>query len=301
VAQVGLRNNLTAGLPVLAREVARQKPVNAEFYSVLGDGFLAAGNRPEAIKAYERAVQLNPKSASALRSLAAADASRAAQLLAKAIEVAPNDPITWYRLGLLEASAEKIRKAIALDPTLPEQSRGLAEVLLKTGQPAEARIALQEALRVDPYDDAAWNLQARVLVDQRELPEAVYSFEKAIRLNPREASYLYDYALALARMDRLDDAFTRVTAALAINPQLAPAHELLGGLFETQRRLPDAVREYGRALELQPTSRVHLRLGNVLAAQGDIARATQHLETAAKATDPAIAAKATEALSRLSR
>ena len=36
VAQVGLGNNVEAGLPELAREIEKQKPREAEFYIVLG-------------------------------------------------------------------------------------------------------------------------------------------------------------------------------------------------------------------------------------------------------------------------
>ena len=127
----------------------------------------------------------------------------------KALTLAPNDPITWHRLGLLDFTAgrntqalERIRKAIALDPSLPEQSRSLAEVLLVLGTRDEAHAALREALRIDPYDDAAWHLLARVLTERNETAEAIYSFEKAIHLNGRAATYFYDYALTLARLNR---------------------------------------------------------------------------------------------------
>ena len=109
--------------------------------------------------------------------------------------------------GRNAAGADKIRKAIALDPMLPEQSFDLAEVLVKAGHREAEQVALREALRVDPYDAAASNLQVRLLSEKDEMPEAIYGFEKAIRLRRREGSYLYDYALVLARLNRLDEAF----------------------------------------------------------------------------------------------
>jgi predicted CXXCH cytochrome family protein len=272
VAQVGLKNNMAAGLPVLARELARQNPREAAFYSVLGDGMLHAGKRPEAIAAYQRAIELDPESPAAWRSLAAAAPARAAEALTKALQLAPDDPITWHQLGVREASAEKLRKAIALDPYLPSQSRSLAEVLLKAGQREEARAALRDALRVDPYDAAAWNLQARLLIETGAASEALYGFGKAIRLRPREASYHYDHALALARLGRVDDALAPALEAARVQPALAEVHELLGGIYERKRDLPNAARAYRRFLELQPDSeRVRVRLANVLAAQGDAA------------------------------
>ena len=59
----------------------------------------------------------------------------------RAVQIAPADPITWYRYGMLDLAAgripeavEKVQKAIALDPSLPEQSSGLADILAKAGQ-----------------------------------------------------------------------------------------------------------------------------------------------------------------------
>ena len=312
VAQVGLENNSLAGLPVLSREIARQKPAESEFYIVLGRGWQNSGNPREAITAYRQAIRLSPKSTNALRLLASAwaadgEGSRATETFKQALQLAPSDPDTWYRYGLLDfaqgranAAVEKIRQALALDSSLPDLSRSLAEVLASVGERDKARVALQAALRTDPYDDAAWDLNGRVLAETGKMPEAYYDFEKAIRLRPGHAPYLYDFALALVRGDRFDEAQSQAEAAIGADLNLADAHELLGGLFARKNRLPEAAREYRRTLELRPnSSRTHLRLGNVLAAQGDIAGATDHLRKAAGGTDAAIGQQATQALRQL--
>jgi tetratricopeptide (TPR) repeat protein len=312
VAQVGLENNAQAGLPVLARKIAEQKTGEAEFYRVLGDGWLNAGKPPEAIAAYEQAVQLQPKSVQALRSLAGGliaggQTSRADVTLKRAAEIAPADPTTWYRYGMLDSTigraadaVEKIRRAIELDPSLPDLSRSLAEVLVKAGQPVQAQAALREALRTDPYDDAAWDLAGRLLTEMGNMPEAFFNFERAIRLRPGHAPYLYDFALALVRGDRFEEAQVQAEAAIRVDPNLADAHELMGGLFARKRQLPDAAREYRRTIELRPDlSRAHLRLGNVLAAQGDVSGAAEQWREAAKGTDEPVAREATQALRRI--
>ena len=312
VAQVGLGNNTEAGLPVLAREIAAQKPEESEFYQILGEAWMNAGKPREARAAYERAAQLNPKSTRAFRDLASAlsaigEGPPAGEMLRRALAIAPGDPITWYRAGLREftdgnfAGAEqKLRKAIELDPYLPDQSRNLAEVLVKAGKIDGAQAALRDALRTDPYDDAAWDLGGRILTEKGQMPDAFFHFEKAVRLRPAFGPYLYDYALALVRADRFDEAQGRVEEALRADPSLPDAHELLGGLFVRKRQLAEAASEYRRTLELQPaSSRAHLRLGNVLAAQGDVRAASEHLREAAKSSDAAIARQAVQALSEI--
>lgn len=312
VAQVGLGNNLDAGLPDLAREIERQKPRQAEFHIVLGDGWRSAGKHGEALAAYEQAVRLSPGSLRALRALGAAlqesgNLSEAALAFKKALQLAPSDPETLYRMGLLDSvngsvseAIDKIRRAIALDPTLPEKSRKLGEILMKAGQPDRALEALREALVIDPYDEDAWDLSGRILSEKGATAEAMYAFERAIRLRPGSAPHLYDYALALARSGRFEEARERAEAALRADGNLAEAHELLGGLFERTGEVPKAEREYRRALELQPElSRAHLRLGTVLAARGSSAEAAGHLREAAKSADASIAQQAARALQQL--
>ncbi|MEO8368238.1 MAG: tetratricopeptide repeat protein [Candidatus Solibacter sp.] len=312
VAQVGLGNNVEAGLPQLVKEIEKQKPRDAEFYMVLGDAWRNLGKKPEAVAAYEQAVRLSPVSVRALRTLGsslheAGDFTRAGEIFKRAIQLAPADPESWYRYGLLDTSSgrtpeaiDKIERAIALDPSLPEKSRKLAEILAKDGKADRAEAALRDALRIDPYDEDAWDLAGRILSEKGEIAEAMYDFEKAIRLRPGSAPHLYDYALALARANRFDEAQTRAEAAVGIDGNLAEAHELLGGLFERKRQYPEAANEYRRAVAARPGfSRAHLRLGTVLAAQGSVAEAKEHLREAAKSGDAAIAQQAAKALQQL--
>ncbi len=289
VAQVGLGNNVAAGLPVLARLIEENKPREPEFYMVLGDGWKMAGNLPESAKAYRQALEIAPDSARAMRALAAVDEAHAEQILKHALEVAPKDVETRFRLGVLTSSAELIRQAILLDPWMPDQWRRLAEV-------TRGEAELGAALKTDPFDDAAWDLGGRILAEKGKLVDAFFDFERAVKLNP-SGRYLYDYALELVRADRFEEAQAKAEMSVRADGAIAESHELLGGLYARKKQLPDAVREYAAALSLNPGSaRVELRLGTVLAAAGDKAGAQAHLREAARASDAAIARQAEQAL-----
>jgi tetratricopeptide (TPR) repeat protein len=136
---------------------------------------------------------------------------------------------------------------------------------MKSGDVEGAGAALKEALRIDPWDDEAWDLAGRSHAAKSETAEAMFDFERAIRLLPGSALHQYDYALALTRANRFDEAQQHVETALQTDDNLAEAHELLGGLFERKHQLSDCAREYRRALELRPDlSRVRVRLTDVL-------------------------------------
>lgn len=289
VAQVGLGNNVAAGLPNLVQSLDRLKPREPEFYMVLADGWKSLGKFDEAAAAYRHALELKPELTRAMRALAEVDPSHAEQILARAVDVAPNDPESWFRYGVLTGSADRIRKAIALDPWLPDQSRRLAEA-------THSESALLDALRTDPFDDAAWDLGGRILSEHGKSAEAFFDFERAIKLRP-SSRHMYDYALALARADRLDDAKTQVEMAIRADPELAEAHELLGGLFLTRKDWTGAVREFSAALSLKPNQpRLELNLGNALLAAGDKEAAAAHFSLARQGDDPEVARKAEQAL-----
>ena len=289
VAQVGLGNNVAAGMPDLVRLIGQLAPREAEFYMVLGDGWKALGKPAEAAAAYRRALERQPDSTRAMRALAEVDPGHAEQILARAVEIAPGDPESWFRYGVLTASAERIEKAIALDPWLPDQSRRLAEV-------THSEAALRDALRTDPFDDSAWDLGGRILAEKGDLAGASFDFQRAIRLRPT-ARYLYDYALALARAGRFDEAQSEAEMAVRADAGLVEAHELLAGLYLQKKRWPEAAREYGAALALAPgTARLQLRLGTALAAQGDREGAAAQFREAARGSDAAVARQAEQAL-----
>jgi predicted CXXCH cytochrome family protein len=289
VAQVGLGNNVAVGMPELVRLIAAVNPREPEFYMVLGDGWKSLGKPAEAAAAYRKALELQPDSTRAMRALAEVDPPHAEQILAHAVEIAPNDAESWFRYGVLTGSAERLQKAIALDPWLPDQARRLAEV-------THSEAALKDALRTDPFDDAAWDLGGRILAEKGDFAGAFFDFTRAIKLRP-SAKYLYDEALALVRADRFDDAQSPAEMAVRADGGLVEAHELLGGLYTRSKQWPAAAREYEAVLALAPElARVQLRLGTVLASEGDAAGAAAHLRAAAQGNDAAVARQAAQAL-----
>lgn len=292
VAQVGLANNLAAGMPELVKWIGETQPREPEFYIVLGDGWKSLGKPEEAAAAYRRAISLQPDSTRAIRALAAVDADHAKELLAHAVEIAPNDAESWFRYGVLTSSAERIQKAISLNPWLPDQYRRLAEI-------THSVTALNDALSTDPFDDAAWDVGGRIMAEKGEFGEAFSYFERAIRLAPT-AAYYYDYALALVRAGRFDEAQKNAEAAVAADAALTEAHELLGGLYMRKHEFSEAIHEYRAALASNPDlPRLHLRLGTALAANGEKDEAAAQLRLAATGSDAETARQAAAALQEL--
>jgi predicted CXXCH cytochrome family protein len=292
VAQVGTGNNVEAGLPELVRAIDLVKPREPEFYMILGDGWKSLGKTAEAAAAYREALRVKPDCVRAMRALAVVDPAHAEEILARAVQVAPEDPQSWLRYGVLTKSAERIQKAITLNPWFRDQSRQLAEV-------SGSESALADALRADPFDDDAWDIGGRILTERGRFPEAFFDFERAIRIAP-SGQHLFDYALGLVRADRFDEAQVQAERAAHADLAMSEPHELLGGLYSRRNELTAAAGEYMAALVLKPDLwSVHLRLGFVLVSQGDRPGAETHFRAAAQGADKEAARQAAEALRQL--
>lgn len=97
----------------------------------------------------------------------------------------------------------------------------------------------------------------------------------------RELARLLDEGDRLAAAKRADKALDRYREAERLAPRDERPHEGLGMLYLQQGRLPDAVREFERALQLNRESvRAQLGLAGVYEHQGDRARAQRHLRAA---------------------
>jgi tetratricopeptide (TPR) repeat protein len=178
----------------------------------------------------------------------------------------------------------------------------MAAIRAAAGQSDAAQAALREALRIDPYDAAAWDLAGRTRAEKGQFPESLYNFKNANFYRPNFAPYLYDYGVALSSAGELDRAQEMADAALKAEPNLAEAHVLRGRLLVLKRQLPQAATEYREAIRLRPDfARVRLDLASVLAAQGDMEQAVEQLREASKSTDPETARLAVDALRRLGR
>ena len=261
LAQVSMKNNLGTGVVELDRLLAAQQPAEAEWYIQLGNAWLSSGEPRKAATAYERAVRLKPGSIRTLQALAQAlrasgDVISAGELLRRVTQLAPSEAASWYQLGTLAFGSgglaealEQLEKAVKLDSDLPGAYTTMAATRAAAGQSEAAQGDLRAALRIDPYDAAAWDLAGRVLAEKGQFPESLYNFEKANYYRPNFAPYLYEYGVALSSAGRLERAQEMAEAALKADPNLAEAHVLRGRLKSVsyRKRRPSTAKPSGCA------------------------------------------------------
>ena len=167
------------------------------------------GHPGRAVAALQQALAVNPSSPQAhalLASLAYLEGRSAdyQRELGRALAVTPASGEA-YRIVADEAARHYrfdeavalVRQAVALDPDDARAQADLGLDLLRTGDEAGARVALDRAFKTDPYDVVTYNLLG--LLDTLGRFTTVRDGDLAIRLSPDEAPVLRPYIVPLAR------------------------------------------------------------------------------------------------------
>lgn len=190
-----------------------------------------SGNEKEAIRIYERALQLNPESASAWMDLGSAyqqvnNFQKAGDCYERAVQIDPKgQPDLFYWLAVLDEYANNGTKAIEHYKKYLEANRDNAA----RSQAAKDRV---QALSADPgavmkYMNAEETQQcdqaqsfwvaAIKLQTEKRYEEAIANYDKALALVPNEPAYYYAKGSAYQAKGDLDQALKNYETAAQFN------------------------------------------------------------------------------------
>jgi len=120
-----------------------------------------------------------------------------------AVKREPQEPDTWFRLGLcqeragdLTAAVESYKKALALRPDFTLALNNLGAVYNRTGRSELAVEPLLKATRLDPKMSSAFGNLAFAYVQAKKLREAIETASQGVKLDPRNAQSFYSLGLA---------------------------------------------------------------------------------------------------------
>ncbi len=194
-----------AGLVKRALEI---NPFSVDAHVLLANQAVDADHRAEARELLNKALSTNPSSLdvhSMLAALAAVeDKTREFESeVAKVLAVSPGHAEVYRVAGELvahnyrfEEAVALTRRALALAPTDPRALADLGAQLLRTGDEAEARTALDASFKADPYD--AVTLNALRLLDSLDKFDTIRDGDLIVKMSKDEAPVLKEYAVALA-------------------------------------------------------------------------------------------------------
>lgn len=197
-------------------------------YAMLWEIYLSQGQASKAQQVLEKAAKsksTDPKfwlslaeaaNRDALRTgaqFSESDIQRLSALLGKAESMAPNDPEVLNRAGDLFSLAHQIDKALPLyrklvevKPSFPKAREKLAACYVETGRQTEAIDTLEEVVKFDPLNRAAYDQLRDLNYRAGNVEKALINAKQGLIMEPTRIERHGDVAELLFELKRYDEA-----------------------------------------------------------------------------------------------
>ena len=150
----------------------------------------------------------------------------------KALELAPNDAVTHYDLGIALKNSGAVRQAIDEFASAVRLKSAWAEAHLALGATyyevrdlPSALKEVQKAAQLAPSNAEAHQLLAHIYVDQNDPTAALLELTRAATLKPSAELY-FELGQVEGQLGKLDAAAAEYRKALGLDPKMARAHVL---------------------------------------------------------------------------
>ena len=261
---------------------ARRSNGNTSVYYQDGTRFALQGRHQEAIAAFNKALQLNPRNGDAFYSLgniyselgrwieAVGMYRQAIDLNGRDVEAYNGLGVALSKLGKYQESAEAFREAIKIHPNWAEPHWHLSGIYTSLGQPEAARSSYQRAIRLRP-DFAKRLPPTAVLVSTAPVQTATV---------PQPASKTATNVTALTAQSNArpqsvavgNSASARsVSGTPSVPSKLSTAKDYykVGIKHDRAQRLNEAVEAFKKSIDLDPNyADAHFSLGQTYAKMG---------------------------------
>ena len=222
---------------------------------------------------FRKALEIDPEYAPALAALADAIALERTYY--------PEAEVHWAEAD--QAS----RRALELDPDLPEAHSARGLVLSTAGRPEEAEAAFRRAIELDPRLVAAHYFMGRMLFQQGRFEDAAAAFDAAVSIrNDHQAAFFAAQAYeALGDEERASthyrEALDEVARHMELNPDDARAATMRAVALCRIDRREEGLDWGRRAVEIDPEdASVRYNLACLYSVAGELDRSLDTLESA---------------------
>ncbi len=203
-------------------------PNSSKAWNNKGSALYKLNKSDEAIKAYDKAIEINPQISETWnnKGIALYELNRSDEAMKaydKAIEINPNNSDAWYNKGL---------------------------VLYKLNKQYEAMKAYDKVIEIDPQYSKAWNDEGVVLYNLNKSYEAIKAYDKAIGINPRYSKAWNNKGLALNNLNKYDEAIKAYDKANQINPHYSDAWYNRACIYSLTNKKEQSISNFTKAVEL---------------------------------------------------
>ena len=187
--------------------------------------------------------------------------SDAKEELGRALAIAPDNE-TAHALAAINSSmmedhgaAIKHGKlAVTNAPDSPFMHYALAIALFNADEKPESQKAINEAIRLDPFDADLYALLARIYLARRDWDEALSEAERGLKIDAEHIECLNIRATALRQLNRPEESSAVIEHTLRVAPDNTSALVNLGWNKIEQGKHKEALEHFREALRLDPES-----------------------------------------------
>ncbi len=252
------KQNKLDGAVSAFQESIRLDPQLPGAYANLGKAYIAQGKLDEAQRAYSDGLTACQGSVSGSSKEYAALHNGMGTALAY--------------MGKLDEAAQEQRQAVQVNPKFAQAYADLGRLLGLQGKTSEAAAAYTEAIRLQPNDAVAHNGLGDVLLTQGDVKGATKQYREAVRLAPMFKTARRNLASVLSTPQGGEQSLMQ-----------AAQHFNRGNMYQSQRRLDDAIREYEAAVRARPSfAEAHGNLAIAYTIKGDYALAWREVHLCQK-------------------
>ena len=259
----------------------------------LGIALAAQGDAQDAVRHFNRALEINPDDIKSMNNLgkvltsqgkldaAVRDFHQALQLDPENIRTLNNLSVALAAQGNVTEAVQDLDRALALKSEDANTCYNLGNIYAARADYDDAAQNYQHALEINPdFAEARCNL-GLTLARQGKLNDAIAQYERAIQLKPQYLDALNDLGGALAAQGDINAAAGYYQQALDLKPDDPNTLNNLGVILARQHKLNDAIKCFNRAIQLNPNDpSSYNNLGIALASQGKLAEAIEQMQQA---------------------
>jgi tetratricopeptide (TPR) repeat protein len=187
------------------------------------------------------------------------DAAGAEADLNQLIQMSPETPMGYARLGQLRSSQKRWNEAEQLygealrrAPGYLDAIQGMVDLDFRRGRPVDARQFIQGQITRDPNNAILYLLQGEAFMKDKHLDAARQSFSRCLELDAKNLTAIIMLGQVEQASGHSAEAIASYLHAIAIAPNNAGLYTTLGVTYEARGNWQEAQSAYQRALALDP-------------------------------------------------
>ena len=187
------------------------------------------------------------------------DPVRAEELIQKAIQLNPGNPLFYCSLADILQTTMKFetallyyKKAVDLNPDFFEAMFNMGNTYHRLGNFEKAAESFQNAIELKPGFVDGLNNLGKALQDSGRLQQAIGYYQEAVKLDPDFAVAHFNMGSALNENNEYSEAIVHFQKALSLRPDHAPTYNSIGRAYHALGQLEAALSWYQKALNIDP-------------------------------------------------